>query len=214
VITYSAAISACEKGGETARALQLLDEMKECGLKPEMITYTAAIQACAKGGDPVRAIQLFERVEASNELEANTVTYNAVLDAVCGKPARTLWLSGVQRGVYAGFERWGTRVAAIDLHDLSEGAADAAVCWWLDERVPAKLLSPRADSPPPEHLELITGWGKSRAVHQTSDVKARVVALLLELGLPTVPTDNPGRLAVAWSAYTAWHEERGGGDAT
>jgi hypothetical protein len=40
--------------------------------------------------------------------------------------------------------------------------------------------------------------------------RVEAAALLLELGLPTVPTDNTGRLAVAWSAYTAWHKERGG----
>ena len=52
-ITFSAAISACEKaGGNDAmtNALTLLQEMKDSGIKPNTITYKAAISACEKEG--------------------------------------------------------------------------------------------------------------------------------------------------------------------
>eukprot|EP00662_Eupelagonemidae_sp_cell21_P053940 gene53940-17994_t len=38
---YTAAISACAKGAEPDKALELLTEMKEQGLAPTNITYTA-----------------------------------------------------------------------------------------------------------------------------------------------------------------------------
>ena len=38
VITYSASISACEKGGQWERALALLDEIEAHGLEPNVIT--------------------------------------------------------------------------------------------------------------------------------------------------------------------------------
>ena len=49
VITYNAAISACEKGQKPQRALHLLQEMLLRGLLPNVITYNAAISVCEKG---------------------------------------------------------------------------------------------------------------------------------------------------------------------
>ena len=46
VITYSAAISACEKGQQWQRALQLLEEMQAAGVWANAITYNAASSAC------------------------------------------------------------------------------------------------------------------------------------------------------------------------
>ena len=46
VITYSAAISACEKGQKPQQALHLLQELQLRGLLPNVITYNAAISAC------------------------------------------------------------------------------------------------------------------------------------------------------------------------
>ena len=45
IITYSAAISACEKGGQWERAVALLDEARERGLEPTIITYNAVMEA-------------------------------------------------------------------------------------------------------------------------------------------------------------------------
>ena len=53
-ITYSAAISACEKAGGNngmRHALTLLQEMKDFGIKPDTITYNATISACEKAGE-------------------------------------------------------------------------------------------------------------------------------------------------------------------
>ena len=46
MITYSAAISACEKGQTPQQALHLLQELQLRGLLPDVITYSAAISAC------------------------------------------------------------------------------------------------------------------------------------------------------------------------
>ena len=48
-VSYSAAISACEKGHEWQRALQLLEEMATAGVAPNVYSYSAAISACEKG---------------------------------------------------------------------------------------------------------------------------------------------------------------------
>ena len=76
------------------------------------------------------------------------------------------------------------------MHDLSEGAAETAVRWWLEERVP--LLRASTNDGEPERLEIITGWGKSRAVTARGDVRARVRSVLQELGCSLLPCRNPG----------------------
>ena len=52
VITYSALISACEKGKQPERALELFEAMKRQGVVPNVITYNALISACEKGKQP------------------------------------------------------------------------------------------------------------------------------------------------------------------
>ncbi len=58
VITYNAAISACEKGEQWQKALGILAVMPEAGLVPNVITYNAAISACEKGQQWQQALGL------------------------------------------------------------------------------------------------------------------------------------------------------------
>ena len=48
VITYNAAISACEKGEQWQQVLRILAEMRSVSVLPDVITYNAAISACEK----------------------------------------------------------------------------------------------------------------------------------------------------------------------
>ena len=50
VISFSAALSACEKGEVWRCALGLLAEMRERELKLDVISLSAALSACEKGG--------------------------------------------------------------------------------------------------------------------------------------------------------------------
>ena len=52
VITYNAAISACEKGQRPQHALPLLHELQLSGLLPNVITCNAVISACGEGRKP------------------------------------------------------------------------------------------------------------------------------------------------------------------
>merc|ERR1711938_278624 len=79
-ITYNAAISACEKGGQWERALALLDAMQAAGVAPDTITYSAAISACEKGGQWERALALLDEMQAAG-VAPNTITYNATISA-------------------------------------------------------------------------------------------------------------------------------------
>ena len=199
VFSFSAAISACGKSGQWERALELLEEMGRCGVEPNSFSYSAAIQACAAAGQPAHALQLFNRLEAS-QVDTSMCCFNAILDALGrAQPdrARELWKLGCARGCYHSFERWSSSSGLclqLDLHDLSEGAAETAVRWWLEERVRDRE---RLHLPLPERLELITGWGKSRGATDKGDVRARIETVLREMDETVLPTDNLGMLVVA-----------------
>ena len=48
-ITYSALISACEKGKQPERALEVFEAMQLQGIVPNVITCNALISTCEKG---------------------------------------------------------------------------------------------------------------------------------------------------------------------
>ena len=48
-ITYSALISACEKGKQPELALQVFEATQQQGVEPHVFTYSILISACEKG---------------------------------------------------------------------------------------------------------------------------------------------------------------------
>ena len=75
------------------------------------------------------------------------------------------------------------------LADFSEGAAEAAVRWWLDERLPTM-------SPAPVQAVILAGRPKARAGQPETDVRGRIARLLAALRVPTLPSDAPGCFVV------------------
>ncbi|CAK0873088.1 unnamed protein product [Prorocentrum cordatum] len=61
-LSYSAGISACEKGEQWQRALALLRETREVKLKPNIISYNAGVSACGKGAQWQRALALLSEM--------------------------------------------------------------------------------------------------------------------------------------------------------
>ena len=62
MITYNAAISACEKGQKPQHALPLVQKLQLRGLRPAVITSNAAISACEKGQKPQHAGQMLQKL--------------------------------------------------------------------------------------------------------------------------------------------------------
>ena len=112
------------------------------------------MQACATARQPEAALQLFERLEAS-PIDADYVSYSTQSSTRRTGSPTALGSSGSSAD--NGFELWG-RLPELDVHDLSEGAAETAVRWWLEEGVRDRVAA--APDEAPERLELITGWGK------------------------------------------------------
>eukprot|EP00941_MAST-03F_sp_MAST-3F-sp1_P000500 g500.t1 len=62
---YTAALRACITGHEGDRALSILDDMVNVGLKPNVFSYTAAIRACVESGKDEMIPKLFEDMISS-----------------------------------------------------------------------------------------------------------------------------------------------------
>jgi pentatricopeptide repeat protein len=54
-VTYSTLIFALGKGGQLARAFDVLDDMEAAGCTPNVVTYASLIEACANRGQCFRA---------------------------------------------------------------------------------------------------------------------------------------------------------------
>jgi pentatricopeptide repeat protein len=60
--------------------LQLLEEMKRHGVKPNLISYNAAMSACGKANRPEQALQLLQEMRR-HSAEPDVISYNAAISA-------------------------------------------------------------------------------------------------------------------------------------
>lgn len=79
-VTYTAAISACERSSNCTVALSLVALMEVDGAHPNQYTYSAAISACGRGGRLDEAKRLWGEMK-SRGLRPNLVVYNTMLSA-------------------------------------------------------------------------------------------------------------------------------------
>lgn len=74
------AISACEKGLNPSKALEIFDEMKREGVRPTVVTFSALISACEKGQQWKLALQVLEEMKAT--FGPNVIAYSAAISAL------------------------------------------------------------------------------------------------------------------------------------
>jgi len=78
VITYGAAISACNKCQQHQRALYLLRAMRRCAIVPVVIACSAAISVCVKSKQRQQALHLLHATRGQ-AVASDVVTYSAAL---------------------------------------------------------------------------------------------------------------------------------------
>lgn len=124
---YTAMVSACEKCGEWRRALELLEEMRCQGVKPNVITFNSLLSALDKARQHERALELLETMR-SEDVAPDLVTYNCCL-AHCAKlgdgaKARELFVQLQSEGIEPDCVAWNALLDA-SLADLPFGEVDA-----------------------------------------------------------------------------------------
>jgi pentatricopeptide repeat protein len=83
VVAYSACISALAKGQQWERALELFREIQTFGGSPSIVTYNATVTALEKGMQWELALGLFEEMKMRN-LPITVVSYGGAISA-CDK---------------------------------------------------------------------------------------------------------------------------------
>lgn len=81
-VAYRLAISACARGGNWAKGIQLLSEMRDVAGDVDVIAYTAAITGCEYAGEWRRAFGVLEMMRRDG-VDPNEVTMAAIIGA-CG----------------------------------------------------------------------------------------------------------------------------------
>jgi pentatricopeptide repeat protein len=87
VYTYSNAIRACAKGGQTQRALALLEAAKDLRLPVDGYCYTATMEACSKAKMWERALDLLKEMQVEYQLKPTAVAFSLCISA-CGNAGR------------------------------------------------------------------------------------------------------------------------------
>merc|ERR1719327_894515 len=89
-LAYNALLDACVQCGKVNIALQHFNEMKELGFV-DVVSYNTLLKAYLKQGQIVKARKLLSEM-AENNIQANQVTYNEMLNAlVTTKDRKEMW---------------------------------------------------------------------------------------------------------------------------
>merc|ERR1719375_2797225 len=89
-LAYNALLDSCVQCGKVNVALQHFKEMKDLGLV-DVVSYNTLLKAYLKQGQIVKARKLLSEM-AENNIEANQVTYNEMLNALVGvKDRQEMW---------------------------------------------------------------------------------------------------------------------------
>ena len=156
VISYSATISACEKGGQWEKALQLFQEMRTNGIEPNVISYGATISACEKGGQWDKAMHIFKDMK-THGIEPNIINYSAIIGACFNSRKYEEAFKQLQEGQSNGrFPKFAQQRSSIwDLHGFSLPVS----CMLLYEALKVLLETKSHDPSSLIQMTVITGKG-------------------------------------------------------
>ncbi|CAK9062410.1 unnamed protein product [Durusdinium trenchii] len=133
VISFNAAIAACEKAMQWHQALALLDDMPSRSLQPNSVTYNSAITACDKSQQWQTALHLLGTMPCRD-----VISYNAAISA-CSRSHQ--WTQSLQ--LLKSLEE--EEEEALEADEVSYGAAlrsSSSECFALDvlERIERRRL--------------------------------------------------------------------------
>ena len=193
-ISFASTISACEKAGQWQQALVVFQAMPTKGVHPDVVCFNTSISACKRDRQWQQALAMFDAMPGA-AVVPDEISYACLIDCLHGYNYSAS-LAAFSQALRADcFEKLrGMSPDIIDLHDLSEAASQLAVQWWLSTIV-APELGRRQRTHDTFKPLVVTGYGKSRQVWDTSDVQESIIQMLRGLSISVrVLEHNIGRL--------------------
>jgi pentatricopeptide repeat domain-containing protein 1 len=233
VISFSAAISACEKGGEWEKALQLMRVMVQNKHKLDTITLNAAISACEKSGQWETALGLLESMPGLG-IAPNVITISATISA-CGKggqweKALYLFESMPEHSLEPDAIAVRSTVEALDAADqfdraahimeegrsrglfddvwVSDSTVDLHQCSaaWARSLLRCLLRDLRTSKRKVCDIVVITGRGNRSVGSPVLPQETRSFLTSVEGPIPTDVPGNPGQFVLKKKSILAWAE--------
>ncbi|CAE7724569.1 unnamed protein product [Symbiodinium sp. CCMP2456] len=198
IVSYNAALKACERGGQWSAALALFHDMPSVMLTPDQISYTALIESLGQQKFWEEALQLLARMDTEGTAP-DVVAYSAAMAACAG--VRKWWLSlgllaelesrnllpdqvcmGIALNACEWSRKWSHAVALLRrvTGSQKQGADPPEEVDFLgltaaEWRPLEKALGIGGELPedPDEDPELEKKWQEFRRRHQVSDADAR-----------------------------------------
>merc|ERR1719321_933524 len=86
-ITYNTMLDACAKCCAMSHASDLLEDMRESCVEPDIITYSTIVKGYCLEGDVDRAFSVLEDMKSDDKFAPDEIMYNSILDG-CAKQHR------------------------------------------------------------------------------------------------------------------------------
>jgi pentatricopeptide repeat protein len=211
---FNAAILVCARSHQAAKALELLLDMEDCNITPNVTTVTSVINACAKARQWQPALEVLEYTETNFGLEPSVITLSAVI-TTCVKGGQ--WQKALEllesmngRGLESHVITLNAAITAcekawskqreqntVDLHNCTAAESRAAIeCLLQDVRSGGRAC---------QDITVITG----RGMHSAGGMAVlpdEIRSFLLEINGPafTEVPENPGVLLLADQDLRDW----------
>jgi pentatricopeptide repeat protein len=81
IITYNAMIEGYASFGKGNEGIELFEEMKKKGIKPDEITFTSLLNGLSHIGEVNKAIEIYYSIEKEYQIKPNLQIQNCIIDA-------------------------------------------------------------------------------------------------------------------------------------
>jgi len=80
VVTYNTIMDACARCGHMERVAEVLNNMQQAGIAPNIITYSTMIKGHCQAGELQKAFGLLEKMRRDTNLKPDEIMYNSLID--------------------------------------------------------------------------------------------------------------------------------------